>query len=118
MTYISDKKFNSEYSELTKIHGEPNHRTILNITKELKANAQIQCSDIGGGHYGYLPLVITEADFLTLPTPDAVVFPVAPAPFTVVAVTTAVQSMIQKSQWETETKAYLEYVQMQLVLKN
>ena len=26
--------------------------------------------------------------------------------------------MIQKSQWETYTKAYLEYVQMELALKN
>ena len=118
MAYTNDNKFNFEYPELTKIHGEPNHLTILNMTKELKVNVQSQRSEIGGGHYGYLPLVIPEADFLTLPTTNNVVFPTTPAPFTVAAGTTAVQSMIQKSQWETETKAYLEYVQMQLALKN
>ena len=61
---------------------------------------------------------LPEADFLTLLTTDAVVFPVAPAPFTIAASTMAVQSMIQKSQREMETKNYLEYVQMQLALKN
>ena len=110
-------KFNFEYPDLTKIHGEPNHLTILSMTKELKANAQSQRSEIGGGHYGYLPLVIPEADFLTLPNTAAVNFSVAPAPFTCAAGTTAVQPMIQKSQWETYMKAYLEYMQMQLALK-
>ena len=83
MTYSSDKKLNFEYPELTKIHGEPNHLTILNMIKELKANAQNQGSEIGGGHYGHLPLVIPEAGFLALPTTVAVVLPVAPTPFTV-----------------------------------
>ena len=101
MTYTSDKKFNFEYPELTKIDGEPNHHTILNMTKELKSNVQSQCSDIGGAHYGYLPLVIPNADVLTLPTTIVVVFPVAPVPFNVETGTMAVQSMIQKSQWET-----------------
>ena len=64
MTYTNDKKFNFEYPELTKIHGEIHHLTILNMTKEIKTNAQSQSSDIGGGHYGYLPLVIPDADFL------------------------------------------------------
>ena len=114
----TDKKFNFEYPALTKIHGEPNHLTIINMMKELKANTQRQCSEIGGWHYSYLPLVIPKADLLTLPITIVVVLPVAPAPFTVVSGTTSIQSMIQKSQWETETKAYLEYVQMHLILKN
>ena len=80
------------------------------MTKELKANAQSQSSEIGVGYYGYLLLIIPEADFLTLPTTVAVLFPVALAPFTVETGTMTVQSMIQKSQWETEMKVYLEYV--------
>ena len=111
MLYTSDKKFNFEYPELTKIHGKTNHLTILNMTKELKATAQSQLSEIGGGQYGYLPLFIPEPEFLTLPTTNAVVFPVAPAPFTVIAGTTKVQTMILKSKWETDLKAYLEYIQ-------
>ena len=63
-------------------------------------------------------MIIPEAEFRTLPHTNAVVFPVAPAPFTVTPGTTAVQSLIAKSQWDTDTKAYLEYVQMELALKN
>ena len=90
MVYTNDKKFNFEYPEWTKIHGEPTYMIILNMTKELKVNAQSQRSDIGGYHYGYLPLVIPEAEFLTLHYTAAIVFPVAPAPFNIVAGTSAV----------------------------
>ena len=110
--------FDFEYLELTKIHGEPNYLTILDIKKELKANRQSQCLEIGGGHYGYLSVIIPEATFLTLPTTAAVNFPEPLAPFTVPVGTIAVQSIILKSQWEMATKAYLEYVQMQLALEN
>ena len=83
MAYTSDKKFNFEYPELTKIHGEPDYITILNMTKELKANAQSQRSDLGGGHYGYLSLVLPQVEYLTLPNAAVLVLPIAPAPFTI-----------------------------------
>ena len=67
--------FDFEYPELTKIHREPNNLTILDMTKELKANAQSQRSEIGGGHYGYLSVIIPEATFLTLPNTAVVNFP-------------------------------------------
>ena len=89
------------------------------MTKELNANAQSQRFDIGGGHYGYLPLIISEVDFITLPNTTApVTIPFSPLPFTIETGTTVVQYMVVRSQWETETRAYLECVQMQLVLKN
>ena len=80
------------------------------MTKELKANAQNQHSNIGGGHYGYLPLVIPEVEFLALPNTEAVVFPAAPPPFNVDPFTAAIQSMVHKSQWETDTRAHLEHL--------
>ena len=93
-----EKKFYFEYPELSKIHGEPNHLTILNLTKEVKANLQSQRSEIGGGHYGYLWMIMPEPEFRTLPHTEAVVVPVATQPFTVPNGTTAVQAMIVKSQ--------------------
>ena len=104
--------FDFEYLELTKIHGEPNYLTILDMKKELKVNVQSQRLEIEGGHYSYLPVVIPEATFLILSTTDAVNFPQPLAPFTVPVGTTGLQSMIIKSQWETDTKEYLEYAQM------
>ena len=58
MAYMTDKKFNFEYPELTKIHGEPNYMGILNMFKELKANTQGQRSNLAGGFYGFLSLII------------------------------------------------------------
>ena len=105
-----EKKFNFEYPELSQIHGEPNHVTILNLTKEVKANLQSQRSAIGGGHYGYLWMIMPEDEFRTLPHTEEVVVPVATQPFTVPIGTSAVQSMIEKSQWDTDMKMYLEYM--------
>ena len=118
MAYTNDKKFNFEYPELTKIHGEPDYMTILNMTKELKANAQSQRSNLGGGTYGYLSLVIPQVDYMTLPNAAILVIPTAPAPFTLPPGTTAVQSLVLKSNWVSDTKIFLEYTQMQLALKN
>ena len=117
MTYANDTKFNFEYPELTKIHGEPDYLTILNIAKEPKVNAQSQYFNIIGGYYECLTLVIPKFKFIILPNTAAVIFPVAPPPFAIVPLTTSVQSMVQKSQWESYTRAYLEHIQMQLVLK-
>ena len=118
MAYTNDKKFNFEYPELTKIHGEPDSVTILNMTKELKANTQSQRSNLGGGHYGYLSLIIPQVEYMTLPHAAALVTPIAPALFSVPPGTTAVQSMVLKSTWDNETKEFLEYTHMQLALKN
>ena len=61
------------------------------MTKELKANTQNQRSNIGGGIYGHLPLIIPEGDFLVLLNTNApVTIPVLPPPFTVIIGTTTV----------------------------
>ena len=68
----------SNFLELSKIHGEPNHLTILNMTKDVKANLQSQRSDTGGGHYDFLCMIMPEAKFLTLPHIEAVVVHIDP----------------------------------------
>ena len=97
MAYTNDKKINFECPELTKIHGDPDATTILNMTKELNANAQSQHSNIGGGHYGYLSLVMPPVEYMTLPNADPLVVPITPAPFILPRGTTVVQSMVLKS---------------------
>lgn len=66
------------------------------MTNELKS-AQSQRSDIREDHYGYLPLIIPDVEFLTLPNNAVVVYPLAPSAFTVMANMTAVQSVMVKS---------------------
>ena len=54
---------------------------------------------------------------MTLPNAAHLVLPISSPPFTIPGGTTAVQSMVLKSAWESDTKAYLEYMHMQLALK-
>ena len=52
-----------EFKELTKIHGEPTYDSIKQLHNELKANARSVCSSLGGGNYGHLGLVLTDAQY-------------------------------------------------------
>ena len=110
--------FPFEYPELTVINGEPDYITILNLCKELKANAQSVPSSIGGGHYGYLPLVIPNAEFQALPHTAPVIWPTDPAVFTIEPGTTQVQAMVQKEDYLRSKHNYDTYIQIQLALKN
>jgi len=52
-----------QYPILTKIHGEPTAKTILKLTKGIKANARSVYFDLGGGKHGHLFLVLTPEQF-------------------------------------------------------
>ena len=52
-----------EFKELTKIHGEPTYETIKTLHNQLKANASLVPSGLGGGTFGHLGLVITPAQY-------------------------------------------------------
>ena len=55
-----------EISPLTKIRGEPTYESLLQIKNELKTNAQtVECS-AGGGQFGMLGLVLTNAEYALL----------------------------------------------------
>ena len=52
-----------EYPTLTKIHGEPTFEGIKTLHKELMINAQMVHSDLGGGAYGHLGLVLSPCRY-------------------------------------------------------
>ena len=61
-----------EFPTLDKIHGEPTFATLLRMKKQLKANAISITSDLGGGQFGHLGLVLTPPDYALLsPVPYA-----------------------------------------------
>ena len=70
----SSSTFQFEFPELSKINGEPNFCTVLNLLQELKTNVQHVHSNFGGNEYGYLTLVIDNTDFLALPNTAVVTF--------------------------------------------
>ena len=52
-----------DYPELTKITGEPTITSLLKMKNELKANAQLVPSTLGGGQHGNLGLVLTTDEY-------------------------------------------------------
>ena len=52
-----------EYKELTKIHGEPTYESVKRLHNEVKANAVQVRSNLGGGNFGHLGLVMSNAQY-------------------------------------------------------
>ena len=50
-----------EFPILDRIHNEPTYQTLKTLKKQLKANAITVVSDLGGGQFGHLGLVLTAA---------------------------------------------------------
>lgn len=56
-----------EYKDLDKIHGQPTIDSIVRHLRQTKRNAQRVHTTLGGGQLGYLALVISTADYNTIP---------------------------------------------------
>jgi len=52
-----------EFPTLDKIHGEPTYTTLKTLKKQLKANGMSVLSDLGGGQFGHLGLVLSPAEY-------------------------------------------------------
>ena len=50
----------------TPIHGTPTNATLKRLKTELRANASSVESDLGGGDYGYLGLVLTNPEYASI----------------------------------------------------
>ena len=55
-----------EYADLMPIHGEPNYNSLTIILNQLKANARSVQTFLGGGHHGYLGLLLSPAQYATI----------------------------------------------------
>ena len=56
-----------EYKDLERIHGQPAINLIARLLRQVKHNAQRVSTTLGGGQLGYLALVISPTDYLTIP---------------------------------------------------
>ena len=56
-----------KYKTPTPIRGEPTHRALKRLKTELQANASSIESQLGGGDHGYLGLVLTDAEYASVP---------------------------------------------------
>ena len=52
-----------EYVNLTVIHGEPTYEYLQLLLNQLKANARVVHTSLGGGNHGYLGLILTHEQY-------------------------------------------------------
>jgi hypothetical protein len=60
---VNYRKLFFEYTDLDRIHGEPNPENLLRFQKQLKANARSVYSNLGGGQHGHLFLVLSDTAY-------------------------------------------------------
>jgi len=68
---------------LTKIVRDPSCSSLQLLKKQLFANARAIPTNIGGGHYGHLALLMMPADYILLPNAAAFPAPAHPGPLPV-----------------------------------
>ena len=76
-----------EKASLTPICGEPTFEALHKLQNKIKANTKADYSNIGGGAYGHLGLVLTNAQYSLL-TPTSFVYPNRPGPLIILYGTT------------------------------
>ena len=76
---------NFEYKVLDKIHGTPDIGSLVKVFRQLKRKSQSIPTTLGGGHLGYLALVLLPAAYTSIPNAAAFSRPTRPGVFTVTA---------------------------------
>ena len=94
---VTDTYF--QHKVLTRLHGQPTYETLQTLATEIKANAASVPSTLGGGHFGHLGLILSDARYATLATTIPWISPVNPGPFAPPANGTAPQIEAAKDVW-------------------
>ena len=104
-----------EFPTLDKIHGEPTFATLLRMKKQLKANAISVTSDLGGGQFGHLGLVLTPQEYALLsPVPYA--RPAHPGALVIPAGTAQHEAIRLRDEHKETIRLFRETVDVEKVL--
>ena len=82
-----------KYKTPTPIRGQPTNKALKRLKNELQANASSIESDLGGGDHGFLGLVLTDAEYATVPGTQPFVAPNYPAALTIPGNATPIEVM-------------------------
>jgi hypothetical protein len=89
-----------QHKLLTKIHGQPSHESLQNVSTELKANASSVPSTLKGGQHGHLGLLLSDARcIITLPHAIPWATPGDPGPFVPPVAGTGPQIEVARDVW-------------------
>ena len=64
-----------KYKTPTLINREPINKALKRLKLELKVNASLVETDLRGGNYGYLGLVLTEQEYTNIPNTQLFIAP-------------------------------------------
>ena len=100
------KETHFEFPELTKM-GQPTYGSLQKMHNQLKANAQSVYSELGGGAFGHLGMVLSNAQYATI-SQTPFVKPARPTPpvipqFAIASVIASLQQDYKKAQQEYDT---------------
>ena len=59
-----------KYKILTPKQREPTNKALKRLKVELQANSSSAETDLGGGNYGYLELVLTDEKYASIPNTE------------------------------------------------
>jgi len=97
-----------KYKTPTPIRGEPTNKALKRLQTELQANASSIETDLGGGNHGYLALVLTDAEYNSIPNTQPFVAPTYPAPLVIPSTATAIVALELKETYNEQKRLYLE----------
>ena len=105
-------------NHLTPIAGEPTYQTLKELKDQLKANAASIPTTLGGGHHGYLGLILSPAAYATI-SPTAFAEPAYPGQHpTIPAGTNAANTSAIIRRHTEDTRQWREFKNVSTALKN
>ena len=105
-------------NHLTPLAGEPTYQTLKELKDQLKANAASIPTTLGGGHHGYLGLILSPAAYATI-SPTAFAEPAYPGQHpTIPAGTNAANTSAIIRRHTEDTRQWREFKNVSTALKN
>ena len=113
------KQTHFPYPELERIHGQPTLQQIVKVYKQLKENAVSVPTTLAGGQHGYLPLVLTEAQWKAVPDVEDFSRPGNPGAFLPrPGRATNADIAVDKARWEQRVSGYQTCQHLEATLQN
>ena len=97
-----------KYKTPTPIRGEPTNKALKRLKTELQANASSVESDLGGGDYGYLGLILTDIEYSSIPGTTPFVPSAFPGALIIPPDSTAIQALQLREDHLESKQRYLE----------
>jgi len=114
-TSVNFKELYFLHPTLTKIHGKPTYQSLTQLHQELKANAGSVPSNLGGGNFGYLGILLSDAQY-TLVSDIPFVTPLHPGAFVPAANLSGPQTAAAKQAYEDTVRLHREYITLERTL--